>query len=71
MNPNDLLSDPNAFLDATKGALESELRMKLMAMMETGNHGQARTLLREIEDANPDFARELNMDVVESYGMYL
>lgn len=57
-----------------KRVVEDELaqvRMSVLASMETGNADRARTLVRELKAVNPDAARSLRMDVVQAYGVVL
>lgn len=48
-----------------------DFRIKVMACMETGNHGEARTVLTELEAVRPDLAAALRSDVTASYGITL
>lgn len=57
-----------------KSAQQSEhdkIADRITAAMETGNHGQARTLLRELKDIEPAVAERLRLDVLAEYGMSL
>lgn len=47
------------------------IRDRITAAMETGNHSQARTLLREVKDVNEELYRDIKMDVTAEYGIYL
>lgn len=49
----------------------STARAMLMAAMETGNQGQARTLLREIQAQDEDAGREFQMEIINAYGIML
>lgn len=50
---------------------EREIRHRIMAAMETGNHADARTIVEEVADLDPLFHVELQMDVLDSYGILL
>jgi hypothetical protein len=50
---------------------KAELRFNVQAAMETGNHGAARTLLREIQEADEEFGRDIQLDVLGVYGIML
>jgi len=50
---------------------EHKVRDRITAAMETGNHGQARTLLAELHDINPALAEDVRLDVVGEYGISL
>ena len=50
---------------------DNAMRDRVTACMETGNHGQARTLLNEVHDVNPTLADSIHMDVLAEYGMAL
>lgn len=50
---------------------EREVRQRVMAAMETGNHDDARTVLEEVADIDPTFHIELQLDVLDSYGILL
>jgi len=47
------------------------LKDRIYAAMETGNQGQARTLLREYKDINASAAERIRMDVLAEYGQSL
>lgn len=48
-----------------------KLKDRVFAAMETGNQGQARTLLREFKELAPDEAAALHADVIAEYGVAL
>lgn len=48
-----------------------DLQRKVFACMETGNHAEARTVLRELNDVDPGAARSLQSDVTAAYGITL
>jgi hypothetical protein len=59
---------------AMKSAVQAEenlLRDRITAAMETGNHGQARTLLREARALYPALAENIRMDVLQEYSVGL
>ncbi len=47
------------------------IRRRVMAMMETGQHGAARTLVTELREYDLDAAFTLRADVVRAYGIDL
>lgn len=49
----------------------NDIRRSLMAAMETGNQGAARTMLREVQEENPEVGRELQMEIIDAYGVML
>ena len=49
----------------------AEVKMSVLACMETGNMARARTILRELKAVDPDASRSLKMDVVSAYGVVL
>lgn len=50
---------------------QEKLADRVFAAMETGNQGQARTLLTEYRELYPDAAEALRADVIASYGVAL
>ena len=44
---------------------------RVSAAMETGNQGQARTLVEEYSDVNPALADSLRTEVLREYGVSL
>lgn len=48
-----------------------EIQRRVFACMETGNHGQARTVLRELNEVDPELAKAIQSDVVAAYGINL
>ncbi|QDH84583.1 hypothetical protein Axy21_028 [Achromobacter phage vB_AxyP_19-32_Axy21] len=60
----------NAAHDATIG-IRREARIAIMAAMETGNHDRARTILAELRNVRGDIAKELELDVIQAYGITL
>lgn len=50
---------------------QNAIRDRITASMETGNHGQARTLLTELADTHPELADSIRLDVVSEYGISL
>ncbi len=55
----------------TTGNEENLFRDRVYAAMETGNHAQARTLLRECKDRSEALYRDIKMDVTAEYGITL
>jgi hypothetical protein len=51
--------------------VHKEMRVGVLAAMETGNTDRARTLLREYAEYFPDKAKVLRMDVTSAYGVVL
>lgn len=47
------------------------LKDRVYAAMETGNHKQARTLMREIAAERPDIYKTLRLEVIAEYGITL
>jgi len=45
------------------------LRRKVLAAMETGQTGRARTIIAELSDLDIEEARKLRADVVAAYGI--
>lgn len=58
-------------LKSTARDEHDEFKDKVFACMETGNVGQARTLLQEYADQYPDHADRLRDDVIAGYGQAL
>lgn len=58
-------------LNNPERALRRDVQTRIMAAMETGNHGVARTLLTEYAEQYPQQAADLNMDVLAAYGIML
>jgi len=58
-------------LQRTTQSEQTELRQRVMACMETGNTGMARTYLEEMHAIDAEYAQELILDVVASYGVML
>ena len=52
-------------------AVRRDVQARIMAAMETGNHGVARTTLREYSEYYPAQAADIAMDVLTAYGVYL
>jgi hypothetical protein len=50
---------------------EDALKDRVYAAMETGNHKQARTLMREIAAERPDIYNTLRLEVIAEYGITL
>lgn len=48
---------------------DDKMRDRVYAAMETGNHTQARSLLKEVRDRNEVLAESIRMDVLAEYGM--
>lgn len=46
-----------------------ELRRKVMAAMETGQHSMARTVIRELAEYDLQASRTLRAEVVGAYGV--
>ncbi|CAI3971396.1 hypothetical protein VAC51_00047 [Variovorax phage VAC_51] len=49
-------------------AIIVQLRRKVMAAMETGNEGVARTIITELREYDFDAANKLRAEVVKNYG---
>jgi len=47
------------------------IQRKVFACMETGNHGEAKTLIRELYEVAPESAKAIQSDVTASYGISL
>ena len=56
---------------STTHAEQRELRGKVMAAMETGQHGMARTVLTELAEYDSEYAETLRKDALISYGVRL
>lgn len=50
---------------------EDTLKDRVYAAMETGNHKQARTLMKEIEAERPTIYKTLRLEVIADYGITL
>lgn len=50
---------------------ENQLKDRVYAAMETGNHNQARILLKEIKAAHPAVFDSIRMEVIAEYGISL
>lgn len=48
---------------------QQKMQDRIFAAMETGNHGQARTLLTEYREMYPLDAEALRADVIAEYGI--
>ena len=44
---------------------------RVYAAMETGNHGQARTLMRELKALDHTMYQNLRLDIISEYGIAL
>lgn len=53
---------------AEKQAIIVTLRRQVMAAMETGNEGTARTIITELREYDNDAANSLRVEVVKAYG---
>lgn len=58
-------------MKSTKRTEHDEIRDRVYAAMETGNTGQARTLLREYKELHKQSAERLHADVLADYGVVL
>ncbi len=58
-------------LRSTAQSEANAIRDRITSAMETGNQGQARTLLRELADVNPELAGSIRLDVLAEYGVSL
>lgn len=56
-------------LGSNEQSEELAARDRVYAAMETGNHAQARTLLREMREINEGLYESVRMDVLHEYGM--
>lgn len=58
-------------LQSEARSVHSEVKLSVLAAMETGNHDRARTLLDEYDEVDAKAADALRLDVVASYGVTL
>lgn len=58
-------------MKSTKRTEHDEIHDRVYAAMETGNAGQARTILAEYRDLHPQSAERLRADVLADYGVAL
>ncbi len=56
-------------LKSAKQTEQEQLHDRIFAAMETGNHGQARTLLTEYREFFPESAEAIRADVIAEYGV--
>lgn len=55
-------------LKKTEQTLQDQMQDRVFAAMETGNAGQARTLLREYREIDEAGAQEIRTAVIDSFG---
>lgn len=53
---------------ATKARLIADLRRSVLAAMETGNEGRARTIITELREYDFAASNKLRAEVVAAYG---
>ncbi len=58
-------------LRSTAQSDANAIRARITSALETGNQGQARTLLRELADVNTELAGSIRLDVLAEYGVSL
>lgn len=54
--------------EADKAEIIATCRRQVMAAMETGNEGKARTVITELREYDIDAANAIRADVARSYG---
>lgn len=60
-----------SILESNKQEILTQLRRTVMAAMETGQQGKARTVIRELAEFDLQASRTLRAEVISAYGVDL